>query len=101
MTGAPLYVVPVGVWRLPGRSGTLAELTTLWALHRAGLLGERPIVLLGGAWPGLMEELEGRELLEGARRSVTRQAASPEEAVDLVTLGLESWEGFCRRGDRG
>jgi uncharacterized protein (TIGR00730 family) len=79
---------------LPGRSGTLAELTTLWALHRAGVLGPKPVVLLGGPWEGLLEALEGLELLQPARREVTRLAASPRQAVDLVALGLESWESY-------
>ena len=39
---------------LPGKAGTLAELTLLWALHRAGALGDRPIVLLGKPWPPLL-----------------------------------------------
>ncbi len=86
---------------LPGLSGTLAELTALWALHRAGVLGKRPIVLLGAVWPGLVEDLERRHLLQEARRQVTRCAGSPGEAVDLVALGLESWDRFCMRGDQG
>jgi uncharacterized protein (TIGR00730 family) len=86
---------------LPGHSGTLAELTALWALHRAGLLGKRPIVLLGAVWPGLLQDLENRGLLKEARRQVTRCAGSPAEAVDLVALGLKSWDRFCMRGEQG
>ncbi len=92
---------PQGFVVLPGRSGTLAELTGLWAMHRAGLLQRRPVVLLGEAWEGLLESLEGRGLLHPERRKITRLAASPREAVDLVTLALESWDDFCARGEPG
>lgn len=92
---------PRGFVVLPGRSGTLAELTGLWALHRAGLLERRPVVLLGAAWEGLLESLEGRGLLHSARRETTRLAASPREAVDLVALALESWDDFRVRGEPG
>jgi uncharacterized protein (TIGR00730 family) len=92
---------PQGFVVLPGRSGTLAELTGLWAMHRAGLLERRPVVLLGQAWEGLLESLEGRGLLHPERRQITRLAASPREAVDLVTLALESWDDFFVRGEPG
>ncbi len=92
---------PQGFVVLPGRSGTLAELTSLWAMHRAGLLERRPVVLLGEAWEGLLDSLEGRGLLHPDRRKITRLAASPREAVDLVALALESWDDFCVRGEPG
>ncbi len=92
---------PQGFVVLPGRSGTLAELTGLWAMHRAGLLERRPVVLLGEAWEGLLDSLEERGLLHPDRRKITRLAASPREAVDLVALALESWDDFCVRGEPG
>jgi uncharacterized protein (TIGR00730 family) len=92
---------PRGFVVLPGRSGTLAELTGLWAMHRAGLLQQRPVVLLGEAWEGLPESLEERGLLHPDRRKITRLAASPREAVDLVALALKSWDDFRERGEQG
>jgi hypothetical protein len=85
---------------LPGGAGTLAELAFLWALERAGHLGPRPVVLLGREWPGLMQALLERGILAGAQQEVTRFADSPEQAADLVGLGLKSFERF-RKGDPG
>jgi len=69
---------------LPGKAGTLAEVAFLWALHRAGLLNGRPIVLVGPFWKGLVEQLVERNLLEPGQAAATRYAATPEEAVDLI-----------------
>ena len=72
---------------LHGKSGTLAELTLLWALHRAGQLGPRPIVLLGEAWAPLLQHLERWGMLEPAQRAVTLLADTPERAVELLRPG--------------
>lgn len=69
---------------LPGKAGTLAELAFLWALHRAGLLGGRPIVLLGSFWSGFVEDLQARELLDPPQAAATTLAATPEEAVAIL-----------------
>lgn len=69
---------------LPGKSGTLAELTLLWALHRAGALGERPIVLLGSPWPPLLRHLVEWNMLELAELRVTRVVETPEDAAALL-----------------
>lgn len=69
---------------LPGKSGTLAELTLLWALHRAGVLGERPIVLLGSPWPPLLRHLVEWNMLELAQLRVTRVVGTPEDAAALL-----------------
>ena len=82
---------------LPGRSGTLAELAFLWALRRAGLLGDRPTVLLGEVWEELLGLLRERGVLEPEVREATRVAASPEQAANLVALGLQAFDRF-RKG---
>ncbi len=73
---------------LAGRSGTLAELSFLWALERAGLLGPKPIVLLGDVWDGLVPELRRRSLIGEPEAATTRLARSPGEAVEGVRLSL-------------
>jgi uncharacterized protein (TIGR00730 family) len=69
---------------LPGKAGTLAELTFLWALQRAGLLGRKPVVLVGPSWVGFMEDLLARDLLEPSQVAATSHVAGPEDAVRLV-----------------
>jgi uncharacterized protein (TIGR00730 family) len=66
---------------LPGRSGTLSELTLLWALLRAGQMPEKPIALMGEEWPPLLDTLRRLDFLEPRLLDVTRCTPSPEEAV--------------------
>jgi hypothetical protein len=69
---------------LPGKSGTLAELALLWALHRAGALEERPIVLLGAPWPPLLRHLVEWNMLELDQLRVTRVVDTAEDAAALL-----------------
>jgi hypothetical protein len=69
---------------LPGKSGTLAELTFVWALHRAGSLDRRPVVLLGEAWRPLLRHLVRAGMIESEQFDVTRVVDSPEEALGVL-----------------
>jgi len=73
---------------LSGKSGTLAELTFLWALHRAGCLDRRPVVLVGDEWRHLLRHLLRAGILEGPEFDVTQVVDTPEEAVDAVNLKI-------------
>jgi len=70
---------------LGGRAGTLAELAFLWALHRAGCLDGRPVLLLtdsdGGPWNALMRCLERNRLLDPPQLAATDVVRTPDEAV--------------------
>jgi len=66
---------------LHGKSGTLAELTLVWALHRAGSLGRRPVVLLGDAWRPFLHHLVRGAMIEDDQLAITRVAVEPEDAV--------------------
>jgi predicted Rossmann-fold nucleotide-binding protein len=67
-----------------GKAGTLAELSFLWALHRAGCLERRPVVLLGEHWRGVMDHLQGSGLLDEAQIAVTRMASDPREVLEIL-----------------
>lgn len=82
---------------LEGKAGTLAEIAFLWALDRAGCLGARPVVLLGGSWRGLVDFLVRNRLLDAQQAAVTRFASSAVEAVEIVTRDLAGH----RSDDRG
>jgi len=66
---------------LPGKAGTLAELSFLWALQRAGCLDREPVLLLGLSLSELMAYLKERNMLERSQLQRTRTVGSPEEAV--------------------
>ncbi len=74
---------------LNGKAGTLAELTLVWALHRAGCLDGRPVVLLGDGWSRFMDTLSTTGMLDPAQREITTVAASPREAVEMLERRLE------------
>jgi uncharacterized protein (TIGR00730 family) len=87
---------------LPGKSGTLAELAFLWALHRAGLLGGKPILLLGAPWAELLGHLERLRLAGVPELRATQIAASPEEAIALLRRALAAAApGAGRTGSGG
>ncbi len=74
---------------LEGKSGTLAELALLWALHRAGSLDRRPVVLLGDAWRPLLRHLVRAGMIESEQFDVTRVVDTPEEALGAVREFLD------------
>lgn len=78
---------------LHGKSGTLQELTLVWALHRAGSLPARPVILLGAAWGRLLGHLVAEEMLAEVELRITRVVASPEEALHVL-------EALCCRADK-
>jgi uncharacterized protein (TIGR00730 family) len=79
-TGA-LVAAACGYIVLHGKSGTLAELTLVWALHRTGSLGRRPVVLLGDAWRPFLHHLVRGAMIEDDQLGITRVADGPENAV--------------------
>jgi len=69
---------------LPGGVGTLAELAFLWALNKAGLLGPRPVILLGEIWPELFAELRRLDLIGERELAASIVAPDPREAVRIL-----------------
>ena len=74
---------------LSGKSGTLAEVAFLWALHRAGCLDRKPVVLLGDPWRHLLHHLVRAGILEHPQSHITRVVDTPEEALKALAACLE------------
>lgn len=68
---------------LPGAAGTLAELSVLWALARAGEL-RRPVVLFDELWREFYGRLSALGRLDERCRAVTRVAEDPGQAAELA-----------------
>lgn len=69
---------------LDGRAGTLAELAFLWALRRAGCLGNRPVVLWRNAWGDVLARLVATgKLDEDELRYTTLVRDAPAAAAAL------------------
>ncbi|UCF80780.1 MAG: LOG family protein [Acidobacteriota bacterium] len=71
-----------------GAAGTLAEVAFLWALVRAGLLGEKPIVLVGQVWENVLVELERADFLTSREREASTVVRTAEEACAALEQGL-------------
>jgi uncharacterized protein (TIGR00730 family) len=69
---------------LGGKAGTLAELTQLWALDRAGCLGRRPVILLGRQWVSLLPLLRDVDLLEPQQLNLSKIVTTPAEVLDAL-----------------
>ncbi|MFQ5701770.1 MAG: LOG family protein [Acidobacteriota bacterium] len=69
---------------LPGKAGTLAELTFLWALRRAQLIEDRPIVLLGAVWGRFLEVVRAMAIVDVEQLAITDLADTPEAAIDIM-----------------
>jgi uncharacterized protein (TIGR00730 family) len=69
---------------LPGRAGTLAEVAFLWALCRAGLLGSKPVVLVGAQWKKLLQSLQDLDFLGEPELNATSVVDDPAAAVERV-----------------
>jgi uncharacterized protein (TIGR00730 family) len=72
----------------PGGVGTSLELFMVWQLLQVGFLTERPVVLVGDMWRGLLDwmrrEMVSRSLMDEADLDLVTLAPSIDEAVALI-----------------
>lgn len=69
---------------LSGGPGTLAEISLVWALRRAGCLGPRHVVTLGPMFDPLLLALETAGLLGAETLEMTHSRLTPETAVETL-----------------
>ena len=70
---------------LKGGTGTLVELLTVWEYANKGIQEDKPIVLIGPAWPALIRALPRHLSGEGLTRAVRLIAFAPG-AADAVRI---------------
>ena len=71
---------------LKGGTGTLLELAAVWEFINKGLLAEKPIVIIGDFWNGVVETLREELLWEGIG-DFTRfiyKCISPQQCADYL-----------------
>jgi predicted Rossmann-fold nucleotide-binding protein len=75
---------------LKGGTGTLLELAAVWEFINKGLLAEKPIVIVGGFWNGVVETLCEELLWEGVGdcTKFIHCAPSPEECASFLKQQL-------------
>lgn len=69
---------------LDGKSGTLAEFSQVWALHRAGCVGRYPVVFLSAAWSQLYEMMVEQQLIEPDQQAMTHCIEHPDDVDEAV-----------------
>ncbi|MGA7160326.1 MAG: LOG family protein [Bacteroidota bacterium] len=75
---------------LKGGTGTLLELASIWEFMNKGVIEERPVIVLGNFWNGVIDTLN-RELTFEGKESCTKYiavASSPRNAIDLLQKRL-------------
>jgi len=68
---------------LKGGTGTLLELASVWEFMNKGLMREKPIVVVGNFWNGVIDTLREELIWEGLGdcTKLITHAATPEECV--------------------
>ena len=75
---------------LKGGTGTLLELAAVWEFINKGLLRERPIMIIGDFWSGVVETLRKELLWEGVGdcTKFIHRTSSPEECASYLKRRL-------------
>ena len=83
----------IGFIAIRGGMGTVTEISLVWNKLQTGVLHDRPLVLLGDCWKGVVEAWKRELVVSDADISLLRFASTPEEAVSMV-LGKNIQKGF-------
>ncbi len=86
-----------GVVALPGGVGTLSEMSVIWAAAQTEA-NPPTIVLLGEGWPPLIKAVAEHLVVGPADLSLLHMVASPEEAIQALTVPADR---TGRAGPRG
>lgn len=74
----------VGFVVLRGGMGTVTELSLVWNKVQTGVIGPRPLVLLGDCWPPVVEAWRKNLVVSAEDVALLDFAGTPEEAVRLI-----------------
>jgi uncharacterized protein (TIGR00730 family) len=81
---------------LPGGIGTSLETFMIWQLLQVGYIKDRPLILLGDMWKGLVDwiqkEMVPRHYVANEDLNYVRAVSSIEEAVKIVKVAKEKFE---------
>ena len=72
----------------PGGIGTALETMMVWQLLQVNFIRDRPLILCGEMWDGLIEwmreEMVSRHTIDEADLSIPQRVKSPEEAAAII-----------------
>src|SRR2546423_3901888 len=74
----------VGFIAIRGGMGTVTELSLVWNKIQTGVIGPRPLVLLGECWPPVVREWQKYLAVSDGDVAALDFAETPEEAVSII-----------------
>lgn len=74
----------VGFIAIRGGMGTVTELSLVWNKIQTGVIGPRPLVLLGDCWPPIVREWQKYLAVSDKDVRALDFAETPEEAVAII-----------------
>jgi hypothetical protein len=81
---------------LPGGIGTSLETFMIWQLLQVGYLEDRPLVLLGEMWHGLIDwmrkEMVSHGTLNPDELAIPKVVSSIDGAVQIIKVHKEKWD---------
>jgi uncharacterized protein (TIGR00730 family) len=69
---------------LKGGMGTVTEVSLVWNKLQTGVIGPRPLVLLGECWPPVIQAWQQHLVVSDRDVSLLHLAGSPEQAAQIV-----------------
>ena len=79
-----LIIRSVGFIAIRGGMGTVTELSLVWNKIQTGVIGPRPVVLLGDCWPPIVKAWQEHLAVSDADVAALDFAGTPEEAVAII-----------------
>ena len=80
----------------PGGIGTALELMMVWQFLQVGFMTERPVILVGDMWRGLLDwmrrDMVPRELINGEDLDLVHTVVTIEEAVSWIERHKEKFD---------
>jgi hypothetical protein len=80
----------------PGGIGTALELMMVWQLLQVGFMTERPVVLVGGMWEGLVDwmrrEMVPRRLVNAEDLNLVHLAKNVDQVVEIIAKHKEKFD---------
>ena len=86
---------------MPGGIGTLLEITTIWQLLQVKKLTQRPLILVGDDYRGLITWMESYmvpKFANAADLQLPRIVSTVDEAVPIIEASLREFQARVRRG---
>jgi uncharacterized protein (TIGR00730 family) len=74
----------IGFIAIRGGMGTVTELSLVWNKIQTGVIGPRPLVLLGECWPPIVREWQKYLAVSDQDVAALDFAGTPEEAVAII-----------------